>query len=261
MLNGPMIQPVFVVAAIAFDLPYLPLLTRRYIALKRQFFPGLMPRTNHELDAILGEIKGAELRRDIAERSRAHRRTAIGFLDKVCGLLEIYDVSLFGRVWIKGINVPIDGDAIYTFSVQAVCADFQRYLQSHNDTGLVIADSRTKSKNQRVSHSIFTQKFRAAGDAYGRVIEMPTFGHSDNHAGLQIADLLCSAFLVPLAIHGYCQGGPPNQHVRPGYAGIKQRYGERLLLRQYRHFTDARWRGGVTVSDNLQHRSGALLFR
>ena len=34
-------------------------------------------------------------------------------------------------------------------------------------------------QNDGVSHSIFTQKFKATGDAYGQY-EMPTFGHSEN---------------------------------------------------------------------------------
>jgi hypothetical protein len=35
---------------------------------------------------------------------------------------------------------------------------------------------------------------------------MPLFGHSDNHAGIQAADLLCSAFLFPMATYMYCLG-------------------------------------------------------
>jgi hypothetical protein len=37
-------------------------------------------------------------------------------------------------------------------------------------------------------------------------MEVPSFGHSDNHAGLQLADLICSAFLWPMAMHAYCEG-------------------------------------------------------
>jgi hypothetical protein len=32
---------------------------------------------------------------------------------------------------------------------------------------------------------------------------MPTFGHSENHAGLQLADLVCSALLFPMAMDAY----------------------------------------------------------
>jgi hypothetical protein len=64
-----------------------------------------------------------------------------------------------------------------------------------------------------VSHSIFTQKFKAEGDQYPRVLEMPTFGHSNNHVGIQIADLLASALLYPMATCAYCRGHVSNVHV------------------------------------------------
>jgi len=45
-----------------------------------------------------------------------------------------------------------------------------------------------------------------SGDLYDRLIELPTFAHSDNHAGLQVADAMCSALLTPIAVNTYCAG-------------------------------------------------------
>lgn len=162
----------------------------------------------------------------------------------------------------KGIGQPINGTAIYTFSVQDICAGFQELLTLGDIKGAVIADSRNKPKNSTVAHSVFTLKHRVAGDAFDRVIEMPTFGHSDNHVGLQIADLLCSAFLYPMAMHVYCSGKIHSVHVRSGYHVIQSRYAARIKAMQYRYQDSARhkWRGGITVSDALGKQPGSQLF-
>jgi hypothetical protein len=91
---------------------------------------------------------------------------------------------------------------------------------------------------------------------------MPTFGNSDNHAGIQVADILCSALLFPIAALSYCLGHVHNLHVHPEYARLKQRYGPRLLQRQFRYQDGTgRWQGGITVSDGIAHRNSVLMFR
>jgi hypothetical protein len=175
-------------------------------------------------------------------------------------LLERYQAKIFGRVWIKGIGLPINGRAIYTSSIQAICGDFQRLLDLENNHGVIVADSRTPVLNSDVSHSIFTQKFRAAGDSYSRVLEMPTFGHSENHVGLQLADLLTSGLLFPIACYAYCSGRVNNIHVHAKYATIKAMFGPRLLALTYRYNEGGRPRGGITVDDKLAARNNTLMF-
>jgi hypothetical protein len=219
-------------------------------------------RPRRLLDWVLAEIKGADVRRAARASGRRRRRHAIGFLDQFLSILEHHDLKIVGRVWVKEIGPPIDGRAIYTSSIQAICTSFQAFLAQRNDLGLIIADSRTKPQNATVAHSIFTQKFKGTGDDHARVIEMPTFGHSENHVGIQIADLLASAILFPMATYSYCTGYVTNMHVQPGFREIRDRFGLRVMRLQYR-FHDAnagRWRGGITVADGLAHRSGSLLF-
>src|SRR5467141_3622389 len=115
--------------------------------------------------------------------------------------------------------------------MQTICETFENLLSTAGDSGMVICDSRDPFKNAEVSHSIFTQKFKAGGDQYPHLVEMPTFGHSENHVGLQIADVLCSALLFPMACYVYCTGYVHNLHVRPGFAVLKARYGGRLERR------------------------------
>ena len=71
-------------------------------------------------------------------------------------------------------------------------------------------------------------KFKAAGDAFPRLLEMPTFGHSQNHVGIQIADLLCSAFLFPMATCTFCLGHVTSPHVHASHIGLRKKFGPRF---------------------------------
>src|SRR5438270_11542523 len=117
------------------------------------------------------------------------------------------------------IDVPV-----YTATIQEICRHFQHYLDHNNDNGMVIADSRDYGNNVVVSHSIFTQQHGHGGASYPRLSEAPVFGHSDNHAVLQITDALCSSVLFPMASFVCCTGHVNNLHVHPGDQRIKDRY-------------------------------------
>ena len=254
------IQPVFSIVGVIVDHANLQSMTTDFLDLKGRFFPG-RGYLHEYLNRILREIKGSELRKKAADTSRRERRHAFGFLDGVVFLLEKYQVRLIGRVWIKGISQPFNGRAVYTSSIQSIYTSFECCLRETDDLGVVIADSRTARTNSQVSHSIFTQKFKVGGDDYGRIIDLPTFAHSQNHSGLQLADLVCSGIVTPMAINAYCQGHVRSVHVRPGYGQIKSRYAGRIKALQYRHLDAGRWRGGLTVSDSISQQSGGLMFR
>jgi hypothetical protein len=259
--NSP-VQPVLVIAAVALDHTNLTALTHAFINLKQKFSPSLAGRNSHRFDVLLNEMKGTDIRRGVVSGRRRESRRAIGFLDRYVELLEFHRVRIFGRVWVKKLRYAMDGKAVFTSSVQAICRSFQEYLTGTNDSGIVIADSRTPGQNVPVAHSIFTQKFRVAGDPYHRIYEMPTFGHSNNHVGLQVADLLASALLFPIAAYAYCSGHVNNIHVNHKYQVLRDRYGQRLERLQFRHLNhDGRRCGGITVSDELGSKSGAHMFK
>ena len=96
-----------------------------------------------------------------------------------------------------------------------------------------------------------------------RPLELPTFGHSENHAGLQVCDLVCSALLYPIACFAYCTGHVNNVHVQPRAADLRHRYGRSLKALQYRYRNPAtnRYEGGVVVSDAIGQQNGSLMFR
>lgn len=255
------IQPIFIIVGLVVEQKNLQHLTTDFLNLKRRFFPNLLPSTTRNLDWVLKEIKGSELRKHVRGNSRRKRRQSLGFIDKLVDLLEAHGVQIFGRLWVKGIGDPFDGTPIYTSSMQSICETFQCLLASSNHNGFVIADSRNKPMNTNVSHSIFTKKFRAVGDEYPNILEMVTFGHSENHVGIQLCDLVCSSLLFPMATYSYCLGHVSNIHVDQAYAILKARYGSKIKALQYRYQDPSgRWRGGITVSDAISQRSGGHLF-
>jgi hypothetical protein len=255
-------QPVFVLGALLIDVSRLEVLTNDFLGQKFQFFPGpAYPSVSH-LDRIIPEIKGADLRRDALRGNHRERRHAYGFIDKAMTLLESHGARLVPRIWVKAPGAAFDAKSVYTSSIQAIYSYFDQYLAEKNDLGFCIADSRNKPKNVNVSHSIFTQKFQASTSFYSRVLELRKFGHSDNHACLQLCDLVCSALLFPIACETYCSGHVPNVHVQPTAAQLKSTFGQRLKTMQYRfQEPGGRYKGGMVVSDAIAARNSAGMFK
>ena len=129
-----------------------------------------------------------------------------------------------------------------TANVDVLC--FQR----ENEQGIFILDSRNKVKNVPVAHGIFTMKFSAHGTGYDHLAELPLFGHSENHAMLQLADWVGSAFLCPMAVRAYY----PNLenvcvHADAVFDIVRNRFGQRIKALQYRYERDGHKLGGVSV--------------
>jgi len=258
------VQPVLCILGLTLPLEHLKPFTFDFLDLKARFFPGKFPSKMRRLDRIQREIKGAEIRSVFrsASSSSSKRHHHIGFLDNLIALVEKFDCSLLGRVWIKEIGAPIDQWAIYTSSIQAISSGFNDLFLSRKQKGMVILDSRSHTQDKRVAFSIITKKFSIAGDGFPEIVELPTFGQSDNHAGIQVADLICSALLFPIAAYSYCSGAITNVHVSPGYSVLKSRYGSKLQNLQHQYLDPfGKWKGGIVVSDPLTHRDGSHLFR
>lgn len=258
------VQPVFVLAGIMLRHDRIKPLTVEWINLKQRFFPNLLPLTPPPRfhDWMAAEIKGADLRNRARANSRNQRRAAIGVLDAAVTLLEKYHAKLAGRIFVKPIGGAFSGTPVYTSTAQAICATFESYLGTQQSEGFVIADSRQKSTNANLSHSIFTQRHRAGGDPYPRIVEAPTFGHSDNHAGLQFADIICSGLLFPIAAQVCCSQHLTNQmHCDPHYLDLRKRFGTRLRALQWQ-YQDAlgHWAGGITLNDQLNGHKAPVIF-
>jgi len=125
----------------------------------------------------------------------------------------------------------------------------------------MICDGRLHNQDAEVSHSIFTQKHKLAGDSYPHLIEATVFGRSQNHVGLQLADLVASAFLFPMATRTFCRLLPSGPHTSSHFAVLKQRYKSQLRPMQHRYQDGAsRWRGGIVVSDKPGQLPSKQLF-
>ena len=255
-------QPVFALTFLLVNQIRLSALVPEFLQIKRNFYPGLIPPASHFLAAVLKEVKGADIRRDIATGSRNKARHATKFLSGIVDLCIRSDIKVVSKIVVKGIGQPVSHRAVYTSACQSLFKSFDHYLSTVDDVGFCIADSRTKGLNVPVAHSIFTQMFSIRRTHYPRIMELPTFGHSDNHVGVQLCDLLTSALIVPVAVHTYCTGHITNVHVQAGYSRIRARFTTRLQQLLYRYQDSQQvWRGGLTVSDAILLRPSSEMFK
>lgn len=258
------IQPVFTLVGVIMPQVRVKPLTVDWINLKQRHFPSLLsaiPSPKFH-DWMAAEIKGAELRKRAKHSSRNNRRAATKVIDDLLTLIERHEGRLAGRVFVKPIGGLFKGTAVYTATAQSICATFENLLETQGSVGFVIADSRNKHSNANLSHSIFTQRHSVAGDPYPRIVEAPTFGHSDNHAGLQIADIIASALLFPIAAQ-VCSAEHLTNHMHcdPHFLDLRGRFGARLRALQWQYpGANSPGAGGITLSDQINGYKTPVLF-
>lgn len=258
--SNPAATPLMAIVGLIVDTGEIEEATDELLDAKRRFFPQKCRAPLH-LDHILAEVKGADLRSSIRSNSRNPRRHAFGYLDCVADILEQRQMVIIGRVWIKAVGQPLDPAPSYTYAIQDLARHFQRFLDAKQSSGLMICDSRMHNQNSQVSHSIFTQKHRSAGDPLPRILEAPVFGSSGNHAGLQLADTLASALIFPMAARVYCAHQWSGNHTHPRFDDLRRRYAPRLSPLEFRYQNAAgHWLGGIVVSDRLRKLPSHRLF-
>jgi hypothetical protein len=259
--STPSATPLMVVAGLVLDHRIIRTVTAEHLRLKQVFFPGSLGTGKHMLDYILAEIKSTRLKRYLRSQRRDERRLVIGYLDRIVDLLERSDARIIGRIRVKQPGLGLDPIGSYNYAVQDVSRHFAHLLRTQHEIGVVLCDSRMHAQNRQVSHSVFTLKQRLGGDALPELVESPLFGVSDNHAGLQIADIVAGALLLPMACRTYCQGSASTMHVDPRYDRLRERYAGRLrALRYLYHDTTGLMRGGIVVCDRRGNRPGRDLF-
>ena len=254
----------FGLVGIIIDADKLDLITNEYIDLKKRFFPGALGQElrNKRGNWATLDIKGAQLAYELRSGNKRQKRQTIGFLDNYVRLLEEHKIQILGRIWMKQIETQVNETSLYTTSVQKIHQYFEHYLSSAGSHGLVIADNRMPTLNSLVSHSIHTQKFSFAGNPYPNIVEVPTYGQSQNHTGIQLADILISGLLNPIAAAIFMRSvAPSNPHARGAGVELRARYGTRLRALQYMYKdTSKKDLGGVVVSDRNQCMSSKHLF-
>lgn len=124
-----------------------------------------------------------------------------------------------------------------------------------------MCDNRAHDDDVRVSHSLLTRKLKATGDELPRLVESVVFARSSNHAGLQIADIVASGLLFPIAARAYCADWAGSAHAHPRFDELQSRFSARLKrLRYLYQDNEGLTRGGIVVSDKHRSQPSSLLF-
>lgn len=251
-------QPVLTLCGVIIPESRILHLSRDWVNLKKQYFPNLCTGTR-TWDWHKAELKGTDVR-ESCRASRRRRRHAFGFLDRVFDLLDSHNCSLVSRTWIKSPGQSFDGVAVYSYSVQALCKNFQEFLSAKDSKGVVVADSRNPGPNTITAHSIFTQRVCRQGDPYTNIADIPLFGHSDNHAGLQIADIVASSLIAPICIQHFIGKRFASNHLNEKYDLLAKRFCPRLMQRHARYGPPHKLEGGMIISDKHGKRGASDLF-
>lgn len=139
-------------------------------------------------------------------------------------MLTVYQARLLACVVAKHPGGEFDGRLAYASGMHFIARQFHGLLELECAEGLLVVDSREAKANARVAQLVCAAKF-AGMDQLPRLIEAPLFGRSDDHAGLQVADIVASALVFPVAstIFGPNLNGHPHLH-----------QSDPLLARRYR---------------------------
>ena len=258
-------NPFFIVVGLVVEHNRLIPLTHDFLRLKKTFFPNYFSATHLTLDGILVEIKGNDLRKDLRGSNRRRWQQTIGYIDACMELLNQNRVALIARALIKNPGSQYKDAAFYGNSIMHICTHFNIFLEFNQEFGVVIADSRKTPQNQRTTHTIFTQRHQSRGNSYPRILEMPSYGHSNNFAMIQLSDLVCSAVIFPMlsdAFGNYLHTSG-NVHISPQYTIVRNRYKVAIKNMQFM-YQDANnfWRGGLLVTDKTQaNRKTSAVFQ
>lgn len=259
-LRTPTDPPVLVIGGIVVAERASKLLTWDFLQLKKTYNRVLDRPETKLSDLIAFEVKGSNLRADLRSTSRRRHRSAIGFLDRLLDLLDRHNVSLVSEIHVKGGKDL--SRWVYGESVAALAGRFEAQLRAAETSGIMVLDARTKSKNVPSVQRITTKRFKSGGGGFAHLVESPVFGHSDAHVLLQIADIVVSALLFPMACAGFCLCLLDNVHPSSTYLGVRERYGPRLRSLEYRHVDhDGSLVRGVRVHDHMNRQSTIALFQ
>lgn len=201
-LDSP-VQPLLVVAGIALDTSHLAEVTRKFARLTQRYHHG-QSRPNEICTDIQAElVKGSDVRRAIRANPSSPELKELAFLDSVLSLMKTHRARLFGTVIVKHVGQEFDGQVVYGRALHEVVRTFHEQLLASDTFGTAIADFREAKLNGRVSVELMEAKLGPLGDQLPRLLHLPTFGNSEVHAPLQIADLVCSALVWPIAAHRF----------------------------------------------------------
>ncbi len=188
--------PVFVLASLAFHADAWRNVDRSYLDLKKKFFSAEMGKDRPELF----EIKGSQL---VRPGNRNNRRTHT-FARRVLELCANNHMAGFAVIFKKNSINPTSKVSMYTMALQYLVERFSGFLEETSQgltvgyagqhaQGIIVADSRMRNLDLNVAISHLSFIFgNALGQRCVRVIEAPTFTHSELSVGIQLTDIFAS---------------------------------------------------------------------
>ena len=266
--------PVFVLAGFIIPAAGAAQMTREFLAAKREYDPNRFQSAS-AVECLEKEVKGGALFGSLVGKGGEKQRArTLAFLRGVLDLLERLDARLVGRFRVKSLGQEFDAGAVYASCLTAIAGNFQHFLNARRARGIVWCDLRRRPAKKcedcgkpvfargsagehliaPVSRAVFVRKFGGKTDEYLRLLECPAFADSENHAGIQIADLLCSALIAPIAA-AYYRPDSPKASKRFFELRDEEGFGERMNRMQLRV---EELRGALTPADG---GSSAPLFR
>jgi len=217
------VQPFLILAAVALHSADINTFTRQVNRLKRANLEAMRPGA---ISTGQEEIKGSELRallrKDPSGHTPAHR-----FLDEMLGLLQRFDAQVFAQVAPKPVGAPFDGKAVYASMLFRLARSFHGLLEHRCAEGFMVGDFREPRLNSLMTQAVARSKF-GDRDALPRLLDVPVFGHSESHAGLQVADWLASALIFPMVSHRHAGELKQSAHLHSHDGRLARRYRKRL---------------------------------
>lgn len=224
--NNTEIQPILIIAGLALPKEALDSIGRQFIKIKQQYLYGeTKPNFRHQ--DVLNELKGADLRKDIREGIKAKADKAHKLAHQILEILVTHGAELYGQVIIKVPDDKFDGTRLYADAMMRIAKDYHQLLDKELSNGLIVADFRESEINGKVSQPISLAMWEQK-NTFPRFELPPTFGNSNSHVGLQIADIIISTLLMPLALAKFGEYIPEGVHKKSGDLLNFKRYEKRL---------------------------------
>jgi hypothetical protein len=194
LLDGQ--TPIFVLASLIFHADAWRTIDRAYLDLKKKFFSkeiGIRRPESYE-------IKGTNL---VGPHNRNSRRRH-AFVRKVLELCAENRMVGFAVIFKKNAARPTAKTSMYTMALQYLLERFNGFLdETHHGVtpgsdaqaaqGVIVADTRMRNLDLNVATSHLSYVFgHPVGQQCTRVIEAPTFTHSELSVGIQLTDIFAA---------------------------------------------------------------------
>lgn len=207
LLSGQ--TPIFVLGSLLLHADAWRSVDRAYRDLKRRFFSKEIGTGRAELY----EIKGS----DLVKPSNKENRRRHTFMRRVLTMCSENRMAGFAVAFRKNAIHPTSRVSMYNMALQYMSERFSCFLEetqagltpgfdAQHAQGIIVADSRMRNLDFNVATSHLSFIFgHPVGQRCLRIIEAPTFTHSQLSVGIQLTDIF-AACLYARFYRRHCRG-------------------------------------------------------